>query len=152
MCYPPPYPLLFLSKVLTFISAELLTYSPPRSNHPLHLHGTDFAILAQETVPWDPVTGPSLFKYDNPPRRDTVMLPHNGFVALAFRPNNPGAWLLHCHIASHASSGLAAQILIRDRGEEQDIYRGGLDEVREGCRAWAESPLSKTFVQDDSGV
>ena len=103
-------------------------------------------------MPWNPVTGPRLFKYDNPPRRDTVMLPHNGFVALAFRPNNPGAWLLHCHIASHASSGLAAQILIRHRDGDADIYRGGLDEVREGCRAWAESPLSKSFVQDDSGV
>lgn len=119
----------------------------------MHLHGTDFAVLAQETVPWDPVTGPGFFNYDNPPRRDTVMLSHTGFVALAFRPNNPGAWLLHCHIASHASSGLTAQILIRRRDEAWDEgYLGGLDEVRAGCRAWSESSLSKTFVQDDSGV
>ncbi|KAI0134366.1 multicopper like protein [Xylariales sp. AK1849] len=122
------------------------------SSHPLHLHGTDFAVLAQETVPWDPVTGPSFFKYDNPPRRDTVMLPHGGFVALAFRPNNPGAWLLHCHIASHASSGLAAQILIRHGNESLTNSLGGLDVVTEGCKAWSESSLSKTIIQDDSGV
>jgi hypothetical protein len=103
-------------------------------------------------VEWDPATGPSFFNYDNPPRRDTVMLPHTGFVALAARPNNPGAWLLHCHIASHASSGLAAQILIRHGDESPNKYLGGLDEVREGCRAWSESSLSKTVVQDDSGI
>ncbi|AEO64812.1 multicopper like protein [Thermothielavioides terrestris NRRL 8126] len=122
------------------------------SNHPLHLHGSDFAVLAQETVPWDPATGPSLFKYDNPPRRDTVMLPHTGFVALAFRPSNPGAWLLHCHISSHASSGLAAQILIRHGVDAVDTGRGDLDGVRAGCRAWSESSLSKTVVQEDSGI
>lgn len=105
-------------------------------------------------MPWDPVTGPQSFKYDNPPRRDTVTVPHGGFVALAFRPNNPGAWLLHCHIASHASSGLAAQILIRSGNESLAQYLGdnALDIVKEGCRGWVESSLSAAIVQDDSGV
>ncbi|KAK4244515.1 multicopper oxidase-domain-containing protein [Corynascus novoguineensis] len=122
------------------------------SNHPIHLHGTDVAVLAQETVAWDPVTGPSFFNYNNPPRRDTVMLANTGFTALAFRPNNPGAWLLHCHIASHAGSGLAAQILIRHRDGAENTYRGGLEMVRDGCRAWSSSSLVETMIQDDSGV
>lgn len=35
------------------------------------------------------------------------MLPGGGFLAIAFKPDNPGAWLLHCHIAWHASSGMS---------------------------------------------
>ena len=68
------------------------------------------------------------------------MLPHGGFVALAFRPNNPGAWLLHCHIASHASSGLAAQIVIRpenNKSFDQHHFRGGMGVVKDGCKAWS---------------
>lgn len=126
----------------------------------MHLHGSDFAVLAQETVAWDPATGPGFFNYDNPPRRDTVMLPHTGFVALAFRPNNPGAWLLHCHISSHASSGLAAQILIRGGGGGEDYGysgaadRGGglLEAVWEGCDAWSRSSIAQSMVQVDSGI
>jgi hypothetical protein len=50
---------------------------------------------------------------DNPPRRDVVLLPDDGYVVIAFKTDNPGSWLLHCHIADHASFGLALQILER---------------------------------------
>ena len=75
----------------------------------MHLHGSDFVILAQSNTTWDEKTSPALFNYDNPPRRDTALLPAGGFLAMAFRPDNPGAWLLHCHIAWHASSGKCAR-------------------------------------------
>jgi hypothetical protein len=32
---------------------------------------------------------------------------------IAFKADNPGNWLMHCHIAAHASFGLGAQILER---------------------------------------
>jgi hypothetical protein len=32
---------------------------------------------------------------------------------IAFKADNPGNWLMHCHIAGHASFGLGAQILER---------------------------------------
>lgn len=80
--------------------------------HPIHLHGHDFAILQQEEAqPFD-ITKVNL-TLDNPPRRDVVLLPRNGFVIIAFKTDNPGSWLMHCHIAEHASSGLAMQILER---------------------------------------
>jgi len=30
------------------------------------------------------------FNYDNPPRRDVAFLDGSGYLALAFRPDNPG--------------------------------------------------------------
>ncbi|KAK8034507.1 hypothetical protein PG993_009502 [Apiospora rasikravindrae] len=70
---------------------------------------------------------------------------------MAFRPDNPGAWLLHCHIAWHASSGLAVQLLVRPKRIpkfEKDT------ETRRVCKNWVESPLWQQIkgLQDDSGI
>lgn len=109
-------------------------------------------ILAQSHSPWDETTSPSLFRYDNPPRRDTAMLPRGGFIALAFKPDNPGSWLLHCHIAWHASSGLALQILVRPY--DMPDFLGDLTETERVCDTWVETPLASRmpWIQDDSGV
>jgi hypothetical protein len=80
------------------------------------------------------------------------MLPGGGFLAIAFKPDNPGSWLLHCHIAWHASSGLALQILVRP----YDIpdFLGDLSETERVCRNWAQTPLAIAMgeLQDDSGI
>jgi FtsP/CotA-like multicopper oxidase with cupredoxin domain len=68
--------------------------------HPIHLHGHDFYVIAQGTGEYtDDVT----LKLDNPPRRDTAMLPASGYLVLAFETDNPGAWLMHCHIGMLSS-------------------------------------------------
>jgi multicopper oxidase len=74
------------------------------------LHGHDFAVIAQEGngAEYDPA---KLVIPKNPIRRDVVMLPADGYVVIAFKADNPGAWLLHCHIAAHASGGLSMQIM-----------------------------------------
>jgi hypothetical protein len=35
----------------------------------------------------------------NPPLKDTVHLPANGYTIIRFFANNPGVWPLHCHNA-----------------------------------------------------
>ncbi|RPB20392.1 hypothetical protein L211DRAFT_745684, partial [Terfezia boudieri ATCC MYA-4762] len=76
--------------------------------HPIHLHGHDFVILAQSSDPF--IYGHS-YELDlvNPTRRDVVIVPANGFVIIAFKTDNPGTWLMHCHIAWHSSAGLVLQ-------------------------------------------
>ncbi|KAF5642678.1 laccase 2 [Fusarium sp. NRRL 52700] len=60
--------------------------------HPLHLHGHDFALLAQGTNssqvndPNNPVT----LKSDNPPRRDVSLIPAGGYLMVSFKADNPG--------------------------------------------------------------
>ena len=43
---------------------------------------------------------PANLVYNNPTRRDTALLPGGGWLAIAFPTDNPGAWLMHCHIVS----------------------------------------------------
>ncbi|KAL0945044.1 Lcc2 [Colletotrichum truncatum] len=92
----------------------------PENGHDLdwiHLHGHDFAVLEQAENKTYNVSNLNL-KWDNPPRRDVVLLPRDGYVVIAFKTDNPGMWLLHCHIARHASFGLGIQI--NERQEDAD--------------------------------
>ncbi|KAH0565296.1 hypothetical protein GP486_001316 [Trichoglossum hirsutum] len=106
--------------------------------HPIHLHGHDFAILQQignKTFP----DGINLTT-DNPPRRDVVLIPDNGYVVIAFKTDNPGAWLVHCHIAYHAAWGLAMQIMER-QADARKIWPSfdaspALQRAQKGCLNW----------------
>ena len=70
----------------------------------IHLHGHDFAIVEYNS---SANFTPSVIRppYHNPVRRDVVLLPKNttegvtGYAVIAFKTDNPGAWLMHCHIA-----------------------------------------------------
>jgi FtsP/CotA-like multicopper oxidase with cupredoxin domain len=56
--------------------------------HPLHLHGHDYYILAQGRGLF--VKGVTPLNLKNPPRRDTAILPGNGYLVIAFFTDNPG--------------------------------------------------------------
>ncbi|MCJ1242266.1 hypothetical protein MMC14_010273 [Varicellaria rhodocarpa] len=75
-------------------------------------------------------------KYDNPPRRDVALLPANGFIVIAFKADNPGSWLLHCHIAWHASSGLGLQVLQRQEAIDKEMTKERLNETTRVCKSW----------------
>lgn len=71
----------------------MLSYADPA--YQIHLHGHDFAILQQEENL--PLNSTNIYIPDrvlnNPPRRDVVLLPAQGFVIIAFKADNPGAWV-----------------------------------------------------------
>lgn len=56
--------------------------------HPMHLHGHDFWILGQGTGTYDGTTAD--LTLTNPPRRDVVQLPGQGYTVIAFKTDNPG--------------------------------------------------------------
>lgn len=56
----------------------------------------------------------------------------------------------HCHIAWHASSGLALNIIERQDEIVGGLKMGSLDETREVCREWEEMGLE--YQQEDSGI
>lgn len=117
-------------------------------NHPIHLHGHDFWIIGQATGIFSVDT--SALNLINPPRRDVATLPGNGYLAIAFKKDNPGAWLLHCHIAWHASQGLAMQFVER----EADIAVSLTDTAafEDVCAAWDAYTPTEVYLQDDSGI
>jgi hypothetical protein len=122
--------------------------------HKIHLHGHDFAILQQEE---NQVYDRSKLKpkLDNPPRRDVVLLPNGGFVVIAFKADNPGSWLMHCHIARHASEGLALQILER-QGDANKLFppnSPNMIEAKRVCVEWKKwQHTQKDFFEGDSGI
>ncbi|RYP38381.1 hypothetical protein DL768_010791 [Monosporascus sp. mg162] len=115
--------------------------------HPIHLHGFDFFVLAHGTGTFssDSVT----LNTDNPPRRDTAMLPASGYLVLAFETDNPGAWLMHCHIGWHTSEGFALQFVVR-RDEILDLI--DTTTLEDTCSAWSSYAAEGSIEQDDSGV
>ncbi|CAG8646099.1 5917_t:CDS:2, partial [Ambispora leptoticha] len=78
--------------------------------HPFHLHGHNFWVLGtglNETFK----QGVSTLNTRTAIKRDTVVLPSAGWLAIRFVADNPGAWMLHCHIEWHLQLGLVAQFL-----------------------------------------
>ncbi|XP_033742548.1 L-ascorbate oxidase-like [Pecten maximus] len=55
---------------------------------------------------------------DNPPRKDTVIIPRQGYVVLRMVADNPGYWFLHCHIEVHQIAGMS---LVLQEGEITDM-------------------------------
>ncbi|KAH8589692.1 laccase from botrytis Aclada At 1.67 A resolution [Bisporella sp. PMI_857] len=116
--------------------------------HPIHLHGHDFWIIAQEYTSYDSAN-PN-FNFVNPPRRDVASLPGNGYLAIAFEIDNPGSWIMHCHIAWHASQGFALQFV----ESESQIVSTFADETgfQDTCTNWNSYTTVQLYEQDDSGI
>jgi hypothetical protein len=116
--------------------------------HPIHLHGHDFWVIAQDTGIFDLST--STLNLVNPPRRDVASLPGNGYLAIAFKKDNPGSWLLHCHIAWHASQGLSMQFVESEADIAVSMANTAASE--DLCAAWDTWSATMPFEQDDSGI
>ena len=64
-------------------------------DHPIHLHGQRFLILARNGV-----------RNGNLVWKDTGLIPAGETVDLLVDMANPGTWLLHCHVAEHMGAGM----------------------------------------------
>jgi FtsP/CotA-like multicopper oxidase with cupredoxin domain len=122
--------------------------------HPVHLHGHDFYVLA--TGAGD--GSAAQLSLNNPMRRDTHSVDGTngqpgpgGYMIVAFQADNPGAWLMHCHIPFHISGGLGVQFL--ERPSEILGSLGDVSGLTQGCAAWgALQAGANAVVQPDSGL
>ncbi len=64
--------------------------------HAMHVHGHHFRILER---------GGSSVDEGNP-WRDTFLIGPDQTTTIAFVADNPGKWLLHCHMLEHAAAGM----------------------------------------------
>jgi FtsP/CotA-like multicopper oxidase with cupredoxin domain len=81
-------------------------------NHPFHLHGYKFFVLASgHGYPAHNLT--EMVDLENPLRRDTVSVEAFGWTLIRFVADNAGTWSFHCHISWHAEAGLLMQFLTR---------------------------------------
>jgi FtsP/CotA-like multicopper oxidase with cupredoxin domain len=63
--------------------------------HPMHVHGFSLLVLARNGSP-----------VPNRQWQDTVLLAPKDTIECAFVADNPGDWMLHCHVADHQMAGL----------------------------------------------
>lgn len=66
--------------------------------HAMHLHGMHFQEISEAG--------------ELGPLRDTTLMERGAKHEIAFVADNPGRWLLHCHMLSHAASGMMTQIVV----------------------------------------
>ncbi|KDP44695.1 hypothetical protein JCGZ_01195 [Jatropha curcas] len=97
-------------------------------NHPIHLHGYDFYIVAEGFGNFNPKTDRAKFNLVDPPMRNTAAVPVNGWAVIRFVADNPGVWLMHCHLDVHITWGLAMAFIVEDGvGELQKLESPPLD-------------------------
>jgi FtsP/CotA-like multicopper oxidase with cupredoxin domain len=94
--------------------------------HPFHLHGHTFWVVGREPVGGTPTWFPTGV------RRDTAVVDAAQSIYIKFIADNPGAWLLHCHINWHHQAGLAANFVEAPK-EAKKMYRNIPTSVRTLC-------------------
>jgi FtsP/CotA-like multicopper oxidase with cupredoxin domain len=70
-------------------------------HHPIHLHGHVFRIVSRNGKPH--------------PRKewgDTVLLDPDSRAEIALLADNPGDWMLHCHVLEHQASGMMGVVRV----------------------------------------
>jgi FtsP/CotA-like multicopper oxidase with cupredoxin domain len=70
------------------------------ADHPMHLHGHHVLVLSRDG---DPASG-------SPWWPDTLNVEPGESYRVAFRADNPGIWMDHCHNLSHAADGLTMHV------------------------------------------
>ncbi|WP_051251255.1 multicopper oxidase family protein [Paenibacillus harenae] len=68
--------------------------------HPMHLHGHLFKVLSKNDKP---LTGSPIYA-------DSIMLFKGDVYEVAFKADNPGLWMEHCHNLGHAFVGMTMMV------------------------------------------
>lgn len=76
----------------------VMLHNMTQMSHPMHLHGHHFQVVA---INGQKIAGAV---------RDTVLVPPNAAVTIAFDADNPGNWAFHCHHVYHMNSGMMGSV------------------------------------------
>ena len=107
-------------------------------HHPFHVHGHHFALVKVGYATQNETTGLNIapnrdvtcdvengpckaprWSDEGPPSlnmsfvalKTTAHIPAWGYAVLRFRADNPGVWLMHCHMSSHQAGGMTVVFL-----------------------------------------
>ncbi len=111
-----------VTKNNTWVDLILQVTQLGEPSHPIHKHSNKAFIIggATGTFTWETVADaakamPNAFNFVSPPYVDMFPTPGTttqpAWIAVRYHVENPGAFLLHCHIQSHLQFGMAMVIL-----------------------------------------
>ncbi|KAI1357958.1 Cupredoxin [Xylaria arbuscula] len=89
---------------------EIIINNHDTAIHPFHLHGHQFQVISRPRSDGGMWKGTNLIPA-TPARRDTIAVFSNSHVVLRIVANNPGVFLLHCHIEWHVEMGLTVTLI-----------------------------------------
>ncbi|KAI0395409.1 Cupredoxin [Xylariaceae sp. FL0594] len=89
---------------------EIIINNHDNAIHPFHLHGHQFQIISRPKSHSGDWKGTHLVPA-TPIRRDTVAVYPKSHAVLRIIANNPGVFLLHCHVEWHVEMGLSATLI-----------------------------------------
>jgi len=86
---------------------KLRIFNTPESfhpmNHPIHIHGQRFLVIALDGV-----------QNQNLVWKDTAIVPVGSMMDVLVEMSNPGRWMLHCHIAEHLHTGMSLNFTVAE--------------------------------------
>jgi iron transport multicopper oxidase len=94
---------------------ELVINNYDTGAHIMHTHGHAPQLVAR--VAGDDNGNQAVYNGDTssfpkvPIRRDTWVLAPEGYTVVRFIANNPGIWIVHCHMEWHVGAGLTATLV-----------------------------------------
>ncbi|TQV93630.1 ferro-O2-oxidoreductase [Cordyceps javanica] len=114
------------------VHVDLVINNLDDGSHPVHLHGHSFYVLSSFRAkgragwgsynPYDPASKLRRpLNLENPLIKDTVSVPRRGHVVLRVLADNPGLWMLHCHMMVHMGTGMAAGFHVGPSNDEQHL-------------------------------
>ena len=92
--YDPAHPLI----VAEGERVEVILRNRTAMPHPIHLHGHHFQVVAIDGRRFAGAV------------RDTVLVPPERSVTIAFDADNPGHWAFHCHQLYHMAAGMMTSV------------------------------------------
>ena len=87
-----------LMELATGETARIAIVNETAWPHAMHLHGHHF-----RKIEADGTTGPL---------RDTILVDREETAEIGFVADNPGDWLLHCHMPEHAEGGMETWVRV----------------------------------------
>ena len=88
--------------------------------HPWHVHG--YTVDVVKIGPMTDVLHDDLFPMNETAtfvmRADTFVIPSKSYAQFRLTANNPGPWLIHCHMPYHSEVGMAFLISVEYSGQE----------------------------------
>jgi multicopper oxidase len=130
----------------------LLDNSNGMMTHPMHLHGHSFYVLGdpRTTSAMGAMRGRRHLQLtSNPVLRDTVNVGPGAMVMIRLVANNPGPWMMHCHLELHLLVGMSLVFMVGTPddwpvpNENQEIRVCG---SKEEIDALQQNPWSQQFL------
>ncbi|KAE9008679.1 hypothetical protein PR003_g16079 [Phytophthora rubi] len=114
---------------------EVVLVNDMNEQHPFHMHTHSPWVVGSGTASLSDIQAGNLnLKLSGAMKRDVYTIPpcdtddsgactNHGYVVLRFTADNPGVWIIHCHIDWHLDAGLA-MVLVEG---EDELQAAGVD-------------------------